>query len=245
VLLVAVSALFTVLGIALARGKDWKMGIATATFFGACLAVGIWTLVVKSRTERHSHAIRVEVTGGVPIRASLGSAPAMAATFAVVGLVGGWAGASMGPVFVVVSYCVGGFGAALAVLFLLGVFPRPFIQFEPTGLRFGQLRDTCLLEWDNIARVASREIFGHDTVLFVAADVERLLRTVDTMGSREAAVRRLSSSIRWNRRLFGCDVAIIPTQIGTDMALLVGAIRLYVTDPDARSALSKKAALPS
>ncbi|HTN31982.1 MAG TPA: hypothetical protein VL178_14320 [Pseudomonas sp.] len=49
--------------------KDFKTGVTTLTFFGACFATAVYIILRKLRLQRQT-PLAVSVVGGVPIRPS-------------------------------------------------------------------------------------------------------------------------------------------------------------------------------
>jgi hypothetical protein len=233
-LLLVVSATFTVGGLAIALGKGDRAGFAAAAFFGGCTLVAIWSIVHKLRVRSNARATSVEVCGGVPLEARRAHKLTTSVGVAIVGAVMAWFGAKIGTVIVVIGAGMALLGVALTVLLALNLLPRVFLQFEPEGLRFGQGSYTFLLEWNNIAMVAPGDLHGNDVVLIHVRDLRRLGATVD--GAANGG-RRLARLLRWNRKLFEADVALMPMLFGLDMALVAHALKRYISDPSARESL--------
>lgn len=233
---------FALTGLVLALAEGQRAGFAVFAFFGSGTAIWVWMLVRKRQIRAHAAAKDVRVRGYVPLRARRSSVLAWTGGLAAVGLAMAVTGSTIGVVFVWIGAGMAIVGTVLSVLLALGVFPQPFLQFEPTGLRLGQHRYSFLVEWDNLSDIAPGNVHGHDLLLLKVRDVDHLGATLQPPSTGH---ERLAKLIRSNRQWFDADVAIMTMQYGTDMALLAHAIKRYVTDPSSRDELQNGRELPS
>ena len=235
------TALLALGGLLIALVEGERAGFAVFSFFGACTAVGIWVILRKQRIQVHAALEEVKMPGFIPLRARRSSRLAWTVRIAAVGF-GMWAtGSAFGMAVVAIGAGLAVLGTLLSVLILLDVLPRPFLQFEPAGLRLGQPRYSFLVEWENAARVAPVEMHGHDHLLIDVHDIDRLHAT---LRPGPEASERLAKLIRSNRQWFGADIAIMAMQHGSDVALLGKAIARYVGDPGSRGELEPSGELP-
>jgi len=231
--LVLAGTVFTAGGVFLGVVKHERKGWGAAVFFGACLAVGVWSLLRKRRIRAHYAAHDVQVRGGVPIQAPrrtglvwTGGTAALGIALWVLGLGDQW-------VIEAIAIGLAVLGTGLFLLVALGVTPRPALIFEPAGLRWVARRRSYLLEWDNVAKVWPGELHGHDLLLIDVANLERLFRTA----SPEYA-RRLPKLVGSCRGWYGADLVIMPGSFGLDVALLARLMRRYVEEPATRAELT-------
>jgi hypothetical protein len=236
--LVVVGALFTAAGAFIGVVKHDPKGWGGAVFFGACAAVGIWTIVRRRRIRAHFAALDVQVPGGVPIQAAKATSLVWTGSVAVVGIALSLLG--LGDEWFLRAFSVGlaVLGGVLFLLVALGVTPRPALVFEPAGLRWCAGQRSYLLEWDNVARVWPGEIHGHDLLLVDVANHERLRHTASP-----AYAVRLPKALGFNRGWYGADVVFMPGAYGLDVALLARAMRRYVEHPESRAELAGPPAL--
>lgn len=241
-LLVVGNALFTATGLVMGvTGKP--TGFAVAAFFGGCCAVAIWMIVRKIRTRKHANADTVEVVGFKPLRAPRTTGFVIASGMVVVGGIGVLMGVEIGTVYVVLSGLIGVLGVTLLAGLASGIVPRPFLQFEPGGLRMGRGRYTYFVSWENIAKVGVGNSGGHDVLLIETFDVDKVYASISAARSIDFAEKNLRKVTASNRNWYGSDIAIMPLQFGTDLGLLLRAIERYLSDPSARRTLKPQAEL--
>ncbi len=231
--LVFAGGVLTASGVFLGLVKHERKGWGAAVFFGACLAVGVWSILRKRRIRAHYAALDVQVRGGVPIQTPrrtglvwTGGTAALGIALWVLGLGEHW-------VINAISVVLAVLGTALFLLIALGVTPRPALVFEPDGLRWVARRRSYLVEWDNLARVWPGELHGHDLLLIDVAALDRLFRTASPEYAR--GLPKLVGSCRgW----YGADLVIMPGGFGLDVALLARLMRRYVEEPATRAELA-------
>lgn len=220
-------------------------GWAVAAVFAGATAVAAWRLARQQTLKLHAGAEAVDVEGHVPISMPQTSVRAIAAGLLLVGTAGATLGKAIGVLFVGLSSFMAVVGVAIAIASVLGLLARPFLQFEPAGLRMGDSKYSYVVEWNNLAKIGADTVNGEPILLIRVADVRRLDRTVETRKTKDWARHNLNRLVGTNRRAYGCDLSIIPAQYGTDLALLLHAIRRYAEDPSARGSLEAKLALPA
>ena len=230
------------LGLWLALARRERAGFAVAALFGGGAVVVAYGLLHRRRLREHAAADHVSVPGYLPLRRRRASLLAWTGGLAAVGIVMALTGSTAGSVLVWFGAALAVLGLGLSLLIALGVLPEPFLQFEVSGLRFGQRGYSFLLEWDNVADMAPAELHGHDLLLLTVRDVGRLCATLEPPSTTPDRVLKLLQS---NQQWFGADMAVMAAQYGTDIALLAHAIRRYVTDPASRSELRERRGLPS
>lgn len=241
--LIAVCAIFTALGAWMGSTGELAGWAAAAVSAGGTV-LAIRRLERKQMLRANATAESIEVEGHVPIRASQTSVRAIAAGLVLVGGAGALLGDAFGVLFVGLSSFAATAGILLGIGSLLGLLARPFLQFEPTGLRVGESNYSYVLEWNNLADIDAGEIRGEPTLLIRVRDVRRLEKTLETRRTKDWARHTLNRLVATNRRSYRCHLVIVPVEYGTDLALLLHAIRRYSEDPSARRSLEAKLALP-
>jgi hypothetical protein len=232
---------FALTGLLLAVKKGERAGIGVFVFFGSGTAIWIWMFLRRRQLKRHAAAKEIRVRGFVPIRGRRSSALAWLGGVVAVGVAMATTGSSISILLVMMGAGLAIFGIVFSVLLGLGVFPRPFLQFEPAGLRLGQYRYSFLVAWDNLANVLPGTLHGHDLLLIQVREVDRLFATLQPPSTKPECLSRL---IRANRRWYDADIAIMTMQYGTDTAVLAHAMKRYATDPESRNELEVHRELP-
>ena len=245
-LLIAVSALFTALGIWMAVDAvgSRRTGIGVATFFGLCLATGIWMLWVRRAHRRSAEARHVEIVGSVPIRFRVRRGASLLAVIAAGLAVVGWA--MDGSLERWLAFAVAALCTAAIPLLLFGPATRSAIVFEPEGIRFIESSWDLLVPWDGIA--GARLVDVHDTLVaaFVLRDPEAVASALRPRGADpRTARRRFARTLRLVRAFYGCDLATTPSAYGLDAVLFLRAVETYVSDRAARTGLAPRGALRS
>lgn len=228
-LLLAGSLGFVVLGLALLV-SDWRLGVGTLGFFGACAAVFGWQL--RARGDERSAPTLLDLRGGKVLSAAAGQR----AAFLVAGLVASvstqvfsfgrdpliwWLGGAM---TVAASVAL--------VLQAFGVPARTALRFSPEGLHFVSGAAPCLLAFDNVARIQRAEWNGHVLVALQPLDLGALLLTVEE-GQRAAAAKQFRRSVDF----VGAPLVLWPGKLQVNAGALMRSLERYVRDPAAREEL--------
>ena len=232
-LLLTVSLGFVATGILIVP-TNRHIGINTLVFFGGCAIVFAGTIVRKFRFRRSRNVLKVDITGGVPIRPSRALVLSLGLALLISGSVLLFFGDAYPPIFTLLTGTV----AAVGAMLLLGLFfrflPVGYIQFDPFGLSIGGRLWTVMIPWDRISRVAPGE-FHDNAVLFIWISQFEALE-VQPVKHRHRALKKLASNVQW----VGAPVMIMTGHYRLSLPLLVKAIERYVTDPSLRDALESR-----
>ncbi|MBN1961854.1 MAG: hypothetical protein JW841_12990 [Deltaproteobacteria bacterium] len=239
ILVVGIIAVIVGLFIAIYAGD--KSGFAIAAFFAGVAAVGGWRILNGRRLRTSMQADKIEVIGGVPLKPNRKLPIVTAIGFLIIGIIGVLAGHSIGIMFVILTGIIAFFSLLFLVLLLARVLPRNhYLIFEANGLRFGRKHYSFLIEWENIAGLNAAHLNGNDVLLFVVADIEALISSIQCTGSKEDLAQKIKKQIKNNQIWLGGDIAITPAAYGADIALFLRAIERYLTDKRAREFLKKQ-----
>jgi hypothetical protein len=220
--------------------RDRRMGIGVAAFFGLCLGIAVWVLLARRRARASLAARSVEIVGGVPFRVRASRAVALSATVSGVMAVVAW-GASGSPMAVLAG-ATAALTAALVPVILFGPPSRRAVVFEPEGLRLVEPSYEVVVPWNGIAGAWIVDV--HDTLLVALAlrDPAQLVpRPTVRGGDPAAALGRLSRRVSSNRAVLRCDLCAAPAALGLDPVLFLRAVETYVSDPEARPGLARRA----
>jgi hypothetical protein len=211
--------------------SDRDVGIVTIALFGSAAVVFVIPLWRKLR-RRGSPTLRVDITGGVPIKAAH-TIPAIAGTWLVaLGMVMIVFSQSYGWVMVVLGAVVVACGGAVLLALATGRLPNRYLQFDPAGITFGHHRWSYLVEWDNIAQVVAGELHSNPIVLIVLDQPD--LVDVHPQECRPQVFKLLARNAAW----LNAHVVLSPAQFRMDIHLLTPALERYIADPSARAELA-------
>src|SRR5262245_1088265 len=150
--LLAINIVFVALALFILPHKS-DVGIVTLAFFGPCLIVTGGTVLRKFRFRRF-RALKAEIVGGIPIRASRAQALGTALVLLLMGGIIVPFGHSYPMIMWTLAWLTALLGGALTIAVLCGLIPSDYLKFDPEGITFGRARHTYMVPWDNIARCA-------------------------------------------------------------------------------------------
>jgi hypothetical protein len=227
-----ISGIFCIAGVVLLRdATDWRDGVVTLAFFGACALV-IGTIVVRKRRRRKFRALRVSIEGSRNIVVSDAALMSLAAGMLTVGGIMFFVGAHYPVLFRAIGAFIALVGGVLVVLRASGLFRSQFLRFEPRGLVVGQQSFEFLLPWDNVRAIASFEVHDNPFVRMAVHDLNDI--EVRPLRARRKAQRYLSRN---------GGVLIMPWMFGLEEAPLLAALERYVRDSGARQELAPRSAI--
>jgi hypothetical protein len=238
-LLLLCTLVFTAVSVALlAAGRGGRGVIATLALFGFGTAVATWILLEKARMARSTRVTRIEIAGGVPIRARRVFRWIAGAALLVVGSVMTWAGGELGALFQGLSALIAVTGGVLLVLVATGRVANQTLTFERDGIRFGGFgarNGSFMVHWTNLAHVDVVDFHGNGAVRIRLADVQELVRTARAMDAARMVAK--------NRAWLDCDVFLLPYHFGMDAVLFAKAVSAYAADPVRREELDARSLL--
>src|SRR5438046_7440642 len=136
--LLAINIVFVALGLfILLHERD--VGIVTLAFFGPCLIVTVGAVLRKFRFRRF-RALKAEIVGGVPIRASRAQALATALVLMLMGAIIVLFGRSYPLIFWSLAWLMALLGGGLTIAVLLGLIPNDYLKFDPDDITFSRTR---------------------------------------------------------------------------------------------------------
>lgn len=235
--LFAISLAFVAAGLVVLPSAP-DQAIVTVAFFGTCAAFFAATIIRKLRYRR-MHGLRVEISGGVPIRQSRGFRIALGAGLAALGAVLVVFGRGYGIVFWSISWFMAAAGAALILGVLSGRIAAGYIQFDPHGITFAQRNWAYTVPWDNISEIAGGELNSNAVLSIWLHD----LKAVDVTPPDAAhdVFKAFFKSIRWT----GAPITIMTAHYGVALPLLVSAMERYISEPAAREELVPRLPAPA
>jgi hypothetical protein len=228
-LLLAINLIFVVMGL-LILPHDRDAGIVTLALFGSCLVSSAATILRKRRFGRFS-AEKVDVIGGVPIRAQAGLMKLLGAWLLILGIILVVFGHDYPQYFRYLSWFVALVGAAVLGGALAGLWPGGYLQFDPDALTIAQRTWRARIPWDEITSVSAGEYQSNPVLLIDVADGARL----NIMPPEETA--RAMKAIAQSQAMMGADFAIMTTHYGIDLPVLGATVARYVQDASARAEL--------
>ena len=217
--------------------SNFDVAVVTIAFFGSCAIIGAIPIVRKLRPVQPAPD-HVEIMGGVPIRPSKGILLTIGlwlVALAVITLAFGW---SYGIIYRAVMLGFLGLGCYILIGLYLGRLPAHYLQFDPSGITFGERGFSYRVQWDNISGSGAGEINGNAALLLQLYQPDAI--EVAPPGRKTRALKAL---VR-NEQFYGAHVIIMTTQYRMDVSLLAQAIDRYIREPEARSELSQKFLLP-
>src|SRR5215475_7936450 len=123
--LLAINIVFVALGLLLHKSD---VAIVTLALFGPCLIVTIGTVLRKFRFRRF-RALKAEIVGGVPIRASRAQALAAALMLLLMGTIIVLFGRSYPLLMWTLAWLLALMGGALTIAVLCGLVPNDYVRF--------------------------------------------------------------------------------------------------------------------
>jgi hypothetical protein len=214
--------------------SERETAIIDFAFFGPLTALAANNIIHKLRFRR-MRAVKVEITGGVPIRLSRLTAFVFYATLGVMGLVLVAFGRSFGVVLWSCAWFFTATGAFNLLGLAVGWLPVAYIQFDPEGITIGRRRFGYTVPWDAIATMRATEIQRRPAVCIQLHDLN--LVQAHPAHRKPQMLRHLA----WNaRKSFGAPVLLMTQDYGLDLPLLMKALERYVVDPSARNELSRR-----
>jgi peptidoglycan/LPS O-acetylase OafA/YrhL len=238
-LLVACLTLTAMGVILLCLGRGGRGPIGIIALFGSGTLVTVLQLAEHRRMRRSAEAVRVEVAGGVPIRAKQSLRLVAGSLCLVVGLVMTWSGPDIHPIFTWVSAFIALVGLALLVLLATKRVGGQTLTFEEEGLRFGQRWGSYLVRWTNVARVTATEYQNNPAALIWVCDAADVVASADGPDPTRAR-QHVERMVTRNRTWIGCDVFLLPYHFGLDSVLFTKAVASYAGDPARRDELGAR-----
>src|SRR5215510_4803017 len=142
------------------------VGIVTLAFFGPCLIVTIGTVLRKFRFRRF-RALKAEIVGGVPIRASRAQALAAALMLLLMG----------------------------TIIVLCGLVPNDYVRFDPEGITFSRARYSYTVPWDSIAQVRAGQMHNNPALFIWLHGYDRV--TVQPREKRDRVLKSFAWGTGW------------------------------------------------
>lgn len=229
-LLAFIGFVFTLGGLFLLP-KDFNTGITTVALFGAGFAVAVHIILRKQRLRRLSLvALKAGVAGGVPIRQSRARIAMLGMGMTCLGAVL----AAFQPERNVIMLGIAWFMIAVGVVLLgglaVGLLPNGFIQFDPSGITFAQMRGKAIVPFTAITNIVCGE-FNNNQAVFIWVDQGAV--AAEPPSYLPSAHKQMASSQAW----FGADFVIMSSSYGIDAPVLSAALARYVADPSSRDEL--------
>ena len=231
-MLLTISILFVAVGlIILPSNRD--VGVVTIAVSGPCAALSIATILRKLRFRRTA-PLRVELTGGVPIRPSRLVAATCGVAVATVGIILIVFGRSYGLMFWCLAWVIAFLGSSMLLGVALGLLPVGYIRFDPAGITFAQRRWAYTVPWGAIYQLSAGEYHGNAALGIWLYDFD--LVSVQPTASRDHVLCRLAQNQVW----FGAPIVLFTSRYRMELPLLMEAMQRYMTDPAARAELSRR-----
>jgi hypothetical protein len=230
--LLAINIVFVAAGLFILPHKS-DVGIVTLAFFGPCLIVTVGTVLRKFRFCRF-RALKAEIVGGVPIRASRAQALATALVLTLMGVIIVLFGRSYGLIFWTLAWLIALIGGALMIAVLCGLIPNDYLKFDPEGITFSRARYSYMVPWDNIARVSAGHMHDNPTLFIWLHDYNRV--TVQPSEKKAQVLK----SFAWGTGWAGAPIMLLPSRYGIDLPPLMLALERYLTEPTARNELAHR-----
>jgi hypothetical protein len=230
--LLAINIVFVVLGLLILL-HERDVGIVTLAFFGPCLIVSGGTVLRKFRFRRF-RALKAEIVGGVPIRASRTQALTTALVLLLMGTIIVVFGRSYPLIMWLLAWLTALIGGGLTIAVLLGLIPNDYFKFDPEGITFARARYSYMVPWDNIAQVSTGHVHDNPALLISLHGYEGV--TVHPREKRD----RVLKSFAWGTGWAGAPIMLLPSRYGIDLPMLMLALERYLTEPTARSELAHR-----
>jgi hypothetical protein len=230
--LLAINVVFVAAGLLIVPHKS-DVGIVTLAFFGPCLIVTVGTVLRKFRFRRF-RALKAEIVGGVPIRASRTQALATALVLTLMGVIIVLFGRSYPLIMWMLAWLTALLGGALTIAVLSGLIPNDHLKFDPEGITFARARYSYMVPWDNIAQVSAGHMHDNPALFISLHDYNRV--TVHPREKRD----RVLKSFAWGTGWAGAPIMLLPSRYGIDLPVLMLALERYLTEPTMRSELAHR-----
>jgi len=216
----------------------WK-GLGGTVLFGSFAVVFNYSLRAKSRFEQQitEPPKNIGVEGYRRIGFKRGRFYGLAMGTTVVGIAM-WVGYAEESIAMKIScgvMIIGGIGFAFCLL--VGIAGSDYLQFEQEGLRMGFRWGSVLLEWDNIETAIPMAMNDNPALYLTFKDMDSLFESIEATVDHRRARSRLQKRITWTQRLQGCDLFLMTSQFGIDLATLVQSIAKYIKHPETREEL--------
>jgi hypothetical protein len=228
--LLAISVVFVAAGL-LILPYERDVGIVTLAFFGPCLIVTVDTMLRKFWFRRFD-ALKAEIVGGVPIRASRAQAMGIALVLLLMGVIILLFGRLDSLIVWTLALLTTLLGSGLMIAALSGLIPNDYLKFDPTGITFGRARYSYMVPWDNIARLSIGKMRTNPVLFIYLHDYDGV--TVDPHEKRA----RVLKSFAWETGWAGMPIMLRPSRYGIDLPMLLRALERYLTEPATRSELA-------
>src|SRR5262245_45431794 len=170
--LLAINIVFVAAGLLILLHKS-DVGIVTLAFFGPCLIVTGGTVLRKFRFRRF-RALKAEIVGGIPIRASRAQLLCLAVMLTLMGAIIVLFGRSYPLLFWMLAWLITLIGGALTIAVLSGLIPSDYLKFDPEGITFGHARYSYMVPWDNIARLSAGHMHDNPALFISLHDYGRV-----------------------------------------------------------------------
>jgi len=235
--LLVINIVFVALGFfILPHERD--VGIVTLAFFGPCLIVTVGTILRKFRFRRF-RALKAEIVGGVPIRASRAQALAAALILLLMGTIIVLFGRSYPLLMWMLAWLLALMGGALTIAVLCGLVPNDYVRFDPEGITFSRARYSYTVPWDSIAQVRAGQMHNNPALFIWLHGYDRV--TVQPREKRD----RVLKSFAWGTGWAGAPIMLLPSRYGIDLPMLMFALERYLMEPTARSELAHRLLPPA
>jgi hypothetical protein len=230
--LLAINIVFVALGLfILLHERD--VGIVTLAFFGPCLIVSGGAVLRKLRFRRF-RALKAEIVGGVPIRASRAQALATGLVLLLMGVIIVLFGRSYPLIMWMLAWLCALIGGALTIAVLSGLIPNDYLKFDPEGITFGRARYSYMVPWDTIAQVSTGHVHNNPALFISLHGYEGV--TVHPREKRDQVLK----SFAWGTGWAGAPIMLLPSRYGIDLPMLMLALERYLTEPTARRELAHR-----
>jgi len=230
--LLTINIVFVALGLViLPHNRD--VGIVSLALFGPCLILAVASVSRKFRFRRF-RALKAEIVGGIPIRASRAQLLSLALVLTLTGVIIVLFGRSYPLLFWMLAWLIALIGGALMIAVLLGLIPNDYLKFDPEGITFGRARYTYMVPWDNIAQVSAGHMHDNPALFIWLHDYGRV--TVHPREKRD----RVLKSFAWGTGWAGAPIMLLPSRYNIDLPVLVLALERYLKEPTARSELAHR-----
>jgi len=211
----------------------WPQGIVTLAFFGPCLIVTVGSILRKFRFRRFS-ALKAEIVGGVPIRASRTQALVAALVLMLMGAIIVVFGRSYPLIMWTLAWLIALLGGGLTIAVLCGLIPNDYLKFDPEGITFSRARYSYIVQWDSIAQVRAGHMHDNPALFIWLHDYNGII--VHPREKRD----RVLKSFAWGTGWAGAPIMLLPSRYGIDLPVLMLALDRYLTEPTARSELAHR-----
>jgi hypothetical protein len=209
-------------------------GVVSLAFFGP-MTVLIATVIMRKLWFRHMHAaaVKVEITGGAPIKPSRVTPLVIYGTMTVTGIIWVTVGRSLEPIFWF-GWIPAAVGSCYVVGLAVGWLPVGYIQFGTEGVTIARRRFAYTVPWDAIEGLSAREIDPRPTLCIYPRDLNLVI--AHPAHRKSEVLRHLVRS----SKLFGVPIRLFTSDYGLDLPLLMKALNRYVANRSARNELSRR-----